>query len=135
MTERRSIYVEGFSHKNPIPAASRIGNMVYSGVILGTDPATGQLADSLEAQARLMFGHMRRIIEAAGGSVDDIIKVTVWMADRTQRAALNGPWQELFPNPASRPARHTQNADMDAGKHCECDFVAVITPIPQISGP
>lgn len=123
---RRSIYVDGFSHKNPIPAACRIGSMVYSGSIQGSDPATGQYGATLEEQSRLMFAQVKRIVEAAGGSVEDVIKMTVWMKDRTQRAALNGPWLEMFPHAQSRPARHTMNADLDGGKLIECDFVAVI---------
>jgi 2-iminobutanoate/2-iminopropanoate deaminase len=126
MSGRRSIYVEGFSHKNPIPAACRIGNLVYSGSIQGTDPATGQYGATLEAQCELMFAQVTRIVEAAGGGTADIVKMTVWMKDRTQRAALNGPWLRLFPDPNSRPARHTMNADLDGGKLVECDFVAVL---------
>jgi 2-iminobutanoate/2-iminopropanoate deaminase len=122
---RQSVYVQGFGHKNPIPAACRIGDLVWSGSIQGTDPETGDYGDTLEAQGRLMFGHVRRIAQAAGVSVDDIVKMTVWMKDRTQRAALNGPWLELFPDPASRPARHTMNADLDGAKLVECEFVAV----------
>ena len=41
MARRTSIYVEGFSHKNPIPAACRIGSVLESGSIQGTEPATG----------------------------------------------------------------------------------------------
>ena len=123
---RSSVYVEGFSHKNPIPAACRIGAMVYSGSIQGSDPATGQYGGTLEEQSRLMFEQVRRIVDAAGGGVGDIIKMTVWMKDRTRRAALNGPWLEMFPDPQSRPARHTMNADLDGGKLVECEFVAVI---------
>lgn len=125
-TRRRSIHVEGFGHKNPIPAACRIGGLVYSGSIQGTDPATGKYGDSLEAQCEFMFQQVVRIVEAAGGSAGDIVRMTVWMKDRTRRDALNGPWLRLFPDPQSRPARHTMNADLDGGKLVECDFVAVI---------
>lgn len=123
---RQSVYVAGFSHKNPIPAACRIGGMVYSGSIQGSDPATGQYGTTLEEQSRLMFAQVGRIVEAAGGSLADIVKVNVWMKDRNQRAALNGPWLEMFPDPQSRPARHTMNADLDGGKLVECEFVAVL---------
>ncbi len=126
---RRSIYLEGFGHSNPIPAACRIGNLVWSGSIQGTDPQTGEYGETLEAQSRLMFEQLRRIAQAAGVSVGDIIKVTVWMKDRTQRAALNGPWLEMFPDPESRPARHTMNGDLDGRKLVECEFIAV-APAP-----
>jgi 2-iminobutanoate/2-iminopropanoate deaminase len=126
MSRRKSIYVEGFSHKNPIPAACLIGGALYSGSIQGSDPATGKYGATLEEQCVLMFAHVRRIVEAAGGSTADIVSMTVWMADRTQRAALNVPWQEMFPDPYSRPARHTMNGNLDGGKLIECSFVALI---------
>ena len=85
-SRRKSIHIGGFKHANPIPNACRIGDLVMSGVILGRD-AAGQMPDSLEAQCANMFGHMKAIVEAAGGSTDDIIKMTVWLNDRTQAGA------------------------------------------------
>jgi len=123
---RRSIYADSFSHKNPIPAASRIDNMLYSGSIQGTDPATGAYGSTIERQCELMFDHVRRIVEAGGGSLADIIKMTVWMRDRSQRAALNTVWLRDFPDPQSRPARHTMQADLDGDKLIECDFIAIL---------
>ena len=126
MAKRTSIYVDGFGHKNPIPAACRIGNLVMSGGIHGIDPATGRVADGLDDQCRLMLGHVRRIVEAAGGTLDDIVKLTVWMTDRSQRAVLNRYWVELFPDEQSRPARHTMTAALDGGMLVQCDFTAVL---------
>jgi enamine deaminase RidA (YjgF/YER057c/UK114 family) len=124
---RTSIYIEGFSHKNPIPAASRIGPLVESGSVLGTDPATGKPAETIEAQCRFMLDNVRSIVEAAGGSTGDIVKLTVWMKDRSQRPALNVPWLEMFPDAASRPARHAIVApELDMGKLIECSFTAFI---------
>lgn len=124
---RKSIYAEGFGHKNPIPAACRIGNTIYSGSIQGTDPANGAYGATLAAQCELMFAHVQRIVEAGGGSLDDIIKMTVWMRDRSQRADLNAVWLRLFPDVTTRPARHTMQADLDGDKLIECDFVAVLS--------
>ncbi len=123
---RVSIRLEGLEHKNPIPAASRVGNLLMSGLISGVDPATGQLGASLGEQATHMFAQMRRILAAAGATAEDVIKVTVWMADRSQRAAINPAWLAMFPDEASRPARQTMTAELDAGKFVQCDFVAVL---------
>ena len=68
MPARKSIHLEGFGHKNPIPAACRLGNLVFSGSIQGTDPATGKYGATLEEQSALMFAQVRRIVEAAGGA-------------------------------------------------------------------
>ena len=127
MAQRKSIYVEGFSHKNPIPAACRIGNVVESGSIQGTDPATGQYGATLDEQCVLMFAHVKRIVEAAGGTLDDVLKMTVWMRDRANREPLNKVWKELFPDAQSRPARHAIHApELDGEKLIECSFVAII---------
>ena len=127
MARRESIYVDGFGHKNPIPAACRIGPLLESGSIQGNDPATGKPAASIEAQCRFMLDNVKKIVEAAGGSVADIAKLTVWMKDRSQRPALNVPWLEMFADASSRPARHTMHApELDMGKLVECSFTAWI---------
>jgi enamine deaminase RidA (YjgF/YER057c/UK114 family) len=124
-SRRKSVHIGGFKHANPIPNACRIGHLVMSGVILGRD-AAGQMPDSLEAQCANMFGHMKAIVEAAGGSTDDIIKMTVWLSDRTKRGPVNAEWLKMFPDEHSRPARHSLQMDMDGGALVQCDFTAVI---------
>ena len=124
---RKSIHIAGFKHANPIPNASRIGNLVMSGVILGRDGDTGKMPESLEAQCANMFAHMKAIVEAAGGSADDIIKMTVWLKDRSQRAPVNAEWVKMFPDEHSRPARHALPMDnMEGGALVQCDLTAVI---------
>jgi enamine deaminase RidA (YjgF/YER057c/UK114 family) len=124
-SRRKSIHIGGFKHANPIPNASRIGNLVMSGVILGRDSA-GKMPDGLEAQCANMFAHMKATVEAAGGSTDDIIKMTVWLKDRSQRAPVNAEWLKMFPDEHSRPARHALQMDMENGALVQCDFTAVI---------
>lgn len=126
MTKRQSIYVEGFGHKNPIPAGCRLGPVLMSGIVYGLDPATGKPAPTLDEQCALMFRHIRAIMAEAGGSTDDIVKVTVWLADRSQREPLNREWLAMFPDPATRPARQAMAAELDGGKLIQCDFVAVM---------
>lgn len=127
MSRRKSVHSAGFSHQNPIPAASRIGDLVASGVINGTDPVTGELGDDLASQCAHMFTHVRNIVEAAGGSTDDILKMTVWMQDRSQREALNAEWLAMFPDPDSRPARHAIQNPIESRFLIQCDLLAVIT--------
>jgi 2-iminobutanoate/2-iminopropanoate deaminase len=126
MARRQSIYIEGFGHKNPIPAACRLGNVVTSGIVYGLDVATGKPAEGLERQCELMFAHMRAIMIAAGGSLDDIMKFNVWMTDRSQREAINGEWLKTFPDPASRPARQTMQGSLGPGILVQCDFMAIL---------
>jgi 2-iminobutanoate/2-iminopropanoate deaminase len=125
MARRKSIHIGEFKHVNPIPNASRIGNLLMSGVILGRDVA-GAMPPRLEDQCANMFGHMKAIVEAGGGTTADIIKMTVWLQDRAQRGPVNAEWLKMFPDEHSRPARHTLQMDMDGGALVQCDFTAVI---------
>lgn len=108
MSIRESISIPGLAHGNlPIPTASKVGPLVHSGGILGMDPATHEIPEDLEAQCRLMFENVARVMAAAGGSPENIVKMTVWMADKAARELLNVEWLKMFPDAASRPARHT----------------------------
>ena len=126
MSKRRSIYIEGFGHKNPIPAACRLGDVVTSGIIYGLDVATGKPAAGLERQVALMFEHLRGVLAAAGATLDDIVKLNVWMIDRAQRQAINAEWLRLFPDPETRPARQTMQGELGPGILVQCDFIAVL---------
>ena len=127
MANRKSIEIEGFAHKNPIPAACRLGNMLMTGIITGTDPATGKLAATLEEQCANIFRHVRAVMAGAGGSTDNIVKMNVWMADRSKRDVLNAEWVKMFPDADSRPARHTSQTALEDGQLIVCDITAVFT--------
>jgi enamine deaminase RidA (YjgF/YER057c/UK114 family) len=128
MAKRQSVNGSRARHENPIPNASRIGNIVVSSVIGGANPGSRELPPALEQQVANVFTHIRHDIEAAGGSVDDIIKVTFWVKDPAkQREALNAEWVKMFPDPASRPARHTQHLPADSRALVQADFMAVLS--------
>jgi 2-iminobutanoate/2-iminopropanoate deaminase len=128
MEKRRSIDVAGASHVNPIPSASRRGPFVVSGAISGADPQTGKVPADLDEQCGLMFENVRRVMAAAGGSSDDIVKMTVWITDRALRPILNKHWVEIFPDANSRPARHTLTSrDFAPPMQIQCDLMAVLS--------
>ena len=89
MTRRKSIHIGEFKHANPIPNACRIGNLLMSGVILGRDPATGAMPERIEDQCANMFAHMKAIVEAGGGTTDDIIKGDTFHADYGQFGSVS----------------------------------------------
>jgi enamine deaminase RidA (YjgF/YER057c/UK114 family) len=128
MAKRRSINVPAARHENPIPNASRVGNIVMSSVIGGSNPGTRELPPTLEQQVSNVFVALRGDVEAAGGTVDDIVKVTFWVKDpASQRAALNAEWVKMFPDPDSRPARHTLALPPDSRALVQADFTAVLS--------
>ncbi len=127
-SRRKAIYVEGLGHgDHPIPAASRIGDTVYSGGVSGLDRATQAMPEALEDEVVHLFANMRATVEAAGGTVADIIRVTVFARDRAAVGpALNARWLEMFPDANDRPARHVNVAEIHPAMRIQCEFVAIL---------
>ncbi|PZQ22326.1 MAG: RidA family protein [Sphingopyxis macrogoltabida] len=125
---RRAIYIDGFAHgAQPIPAASRKGPLVVTGGVHGIDRATGALADGLEAQTEAMFDNLSAILVAAGGSMDDLVKLTVKVRSNEARMAVNRVWEVHFPDAATRPARHTLLVDALPGAMLvQCEGMAFV---------
>ena len=105
--KRESFEVEGLGHANPIPAVSRIGNLVVTGGVSGAEPSSGQMPEQVSAQCANMFANLRKVLAAAGATPEDVIRVTVWIKRPEVRADVNKQWVVMFPDPQSRPARHT----------------------------
>lgn len=124
---RRSIEVPGLGHGDtPIPLASVVGNLLVSGGIGPTDPATGATPDDADGQVAQAFANVRLVVEAAGGSVADIVKVDVFVADKSIRPAIDKYWTEMFPDKASRPARHVLSADQPGNRLLQLVITAVL---------
>jgi 2-iminobutanoate/2-iminopropanoate deaminase len=105
--DRRSIEIEGLSHLTAIPVASRVGPLLASSVIAPFTPGTRDVPATVEEQLANIFHHIGAMLDAAGATWDDIVKVDVWLADAADRPALEPLWEEHFPDADSRPARHT----------------------------
>lgn len=122
---RRSIEISGLHHGGlPIPQASVVGNLLVSSGISPIDPATGSVPEGVEEQVELVFGNARRVVEAAGGSTDDIVKVTVFVKDKSIRPVIDKSWLEMFPDEAARPARHALKTDLAAHVHIQLEIIA-----------
>ncbi|MEL5991786.1 RidA family protein [Microbacterium phosphatis] len=87
---------------------------------------TGELPAGLDAQLAQIFGHVRALMDQVGASTDDIMRMTVYLADFRDREALNREWLAMFPDRASRPARHVVKADLDGGLLAQADVIAVV---------
>jgi 2-iminobutanoate/2-iminopropanoate deaminase len=112
---RESIELDGAGHGAPIPSACRVGPLVMTSGIQGKSRETGEMGTGIAEQTRLAFENLAAAFEAAGGSVDDIAHVTVFMVSRGEREVLNKYWEEWFPDPESRPARHAIEMPLPGG--------------------
>lgn len=123
----RSIHVDGVKHGAPIPMGARVGNMIFSSGIIGADPSTGTVPEDLESQCLLAFANMKTMVENAGGKVENIGSIKVYMKDRSQREAVNRPWLEMFPDEDDRPARHAIEYDaFPPGVLVQLEVIAVV---------
>jgi enamine deaminase RidA (YjgF/YER057c/UK114 family) len=105
-----------------------IGPFMMSSGIFGMEPETRKTPDAVESQCKLMFANIRRVMEVAGGSVDDIIKVVIWAKDKSFKEAVNKEWLAMFPDEHSRPARHTMMYQGFSGNTLiQCEIVAVLS--------
>ncbi len=126
-SKRTSYDLPGMPHTNPIPTATRKGPLVVSGGIAGMDPATGQYLEGIDAQVEKMFENVREVMRMAGGTPEDIVKMTVWLPSRELRPHVNKGWVKMFPDAHSRPSRHSfNNPDLPKGCLVQCELMAYI---------
>ncbi len=90
----------------PYSQATRAGNTVFLSGQIPLDPATGELvAGGIEAQARQAFRNLEAVCRAAGGSLDDVARVGLYLTDLREFGAVNAVMAEFFAEPF--PARST----------------------------
>jgi reactive intermediate/imine deaminase len=109
----------------PYSQAIRAGDTVYLSGQIGLDPETGNLRDGTAAQTQQVFENLRAVAKAAGGSLDDIVKVTLLLADIADFARVNEIMTGFFVKPY--PARATyQVAALPKGARVEVEAVLVL---------
>jgi reactive intermediate/imine deaminase len=109
----------------PYSQAIRVGNIVYLSGQIGLDPQTGQLVDGLEAQTHRVLQNLRAVAAASGGTLDDIVKVSLLMVDLGGFAKVNEIMVSYFKTPY--PARMTyQVAALPRGALVEVEGTLVL---------
>lgn len=126
MARREVLELPGLGHSNPIPYAVKIGSMVFTGGISGQDPSTGNVPADPEQQVAHAFRNMQAVIEKAGGTTDDIAKVTVYLKDMALRQLVNVEWVKMFPDEHNRPVRHTLPSDSPTNPGIQLEMTAVL---------
>ena len=89
----------------PYSQAIVSGDLVFCAGQLGIDPATGEVADGVEAQADRAIRNLGAVLDAAGCSFADVVKTTIFLADINDFAAVNAIYARYMVDPA--PARST----------------------------
>jgi reactive intermediate/imine deaminase len=109
----------------PYSQAIRAGSTVYLSGQLGLDPQTGNLREGIEAQTRQVLDNLQAVAAAAGGSLDDIVKVTLLLTDLADFSKVNEIMAARFKQPY--PARATyQVAALPKAGQIEVEAVLVL---------
>ena len=110
----------------PYSQAVRQGDTVYLSGQIPLDPNSGLLIEGdIDAQARRAFDNLRAVCEAAGGSLDDVVRLGLYLTDLGQFAAVNAVMSDYFEAPY--PARSTIGvASLPRGAQFEVDAVMVL---------
>jgi 2-iminobutanoate/2-iminopropanoate deaminase len=109
----------------PYSQAIVAGGFVFCSGTAGIDPATGVMADGIEAQTDQALQNLAAILEAAGASMADLVKVTIFYADVDDFARLNEIYASHMPDPP--PARSAPaNIKLPRGLLVSIDAIAVM---------
>lgn len=102
--------------------AVRAGNAVYLSGQIGFDPATMELVEGIDAQIDRVFRNLQAVVQAAGGSFDDVVRVTVYLTDLGHFGKVNETMARYFREPY--PARAAIGvASLPRGALVEIDAV------------
>ena len=109
----------------PYSQAVRAGGTVYLSGQIPLDPATGELVQAdIATEARRVFDNLKAVCEAAGGSLDDVTRVGIYLTDLSDFAQVNAVMADYFQSPY--PARSTiQVSGLPRGARVEVDAVLV----------
>lgn len=110
----------------PYSAGVSTGCMVFTAGQVGIDPATGKMVEGgIQAQTRQVFMNLQAILEAAGSSLDQVVKTTVFMQDMGEFAMMNEVYATFFTE--KFPARSTfQVGALPAGAAVEIEAIALL---------
>jgi len=104
---REIIQVEGLAHRDPLPNGVRIGDYVFSSVIVPQDLATAKTVEGPEAQTDQCFDNMRVFMEKAGGGVEDVVLQWVYLNDFEYQKYMVDVYLKAWPEGGYQSARKT----------------------------
>lgn len=111
----------------PYSAGVRAGNMIFTAGQLGIDPLSGQfVSDEVVEQTRQALKNLQAILEAAGSSLDNVVKTTVFLRDMNDFGEMNAVYAEFFTD--NFPARSAvQVARLPKDAAVEIEGIALVS--------
>ena len=115
-------------HHNPVPNAAILRGLLVTSSILGKRLDSDEYPADKGEQTALVFRYLEAILDEAGATSQDVIKLDLYFADKADRALANEHWLRLWPDPAHRPARQAHQAVLPDG--C-CLQIVAMAVLPQ----
>lgn len=112
--------------KATVPHAVRVNDMLYASGLSGTDPVTGEPLGDLKRQIATALQHMRRLVEKAGGSIDNVGRAVGFCTRVEDRDMVDQVWMDMFPDPSDKPAFKVLVGDLPQGHLIRIDCVALL---------
>ena len=120
--DRKVIQPQGSKGAGPYSPAIMVDDLVFTSGQLGLD-ASGKLAEGIEAQTKQALDNVKAVVEAAGSSMDKLVKVTIFMTDIKDYGTVNKIYSGYFSK--DFPARTAlQVANLPMGGLIEIEAVA-----------
>ncbi|SPF42065.1 ketoacid-binding protein [Candidatus Desulfosporosinus infrequens] len=99
----------------PYSQGVKVGNLIFTSGQLPLNPQSGELVADIEGATRQSLDNVKAVLEAAGASMDKIIKIVVFLRDMNDFAAMNAVYATYFPNdPPARSAVQVARLPKDA---------------------
>jgi 2-iminobutanoate/2-iminopropanoate deaminase len=110
----------------PYSQAVRVGNFIYTAGQIALIPETGKLVEEgIDIQTRQVMQNLANVLEAAGSSLDNIVKTTIFVTNMADFTTVNEVYGSFFAN--NPPARSTvQVAALPLGAKVEIEAVAIV---------
>ena len=109
----------------PYSQAVRVGSLVYTAGQIGLDPLLGHLRTGIAAQTRQVMANLRAVLAAAGSSMDQVVKTTIFLQDMGDFATVNQIYGSAFT--VTPPARSTVAvAALPLGALVEIEVIALV---------
>ncbi|NLY44866.1 MAG: RidA family protein [Tissierella sp.] len=110
----------------PYSQAIKAGNMIYTSGQLHINPENGELIkDDIQAQTKQSLENVKAILEEGGATLEDVVKVTIFMTDISKFSLVNEVYGQYFSN--HKPARSCVGVkELPLGGEIEIEAVAII---------
>jgi 2-iminobutanoate/2-iminopropanoate deaminase len=109
----------------PYSVAIKVGNLVFLSGQTGLDPMTNELVPGgIDVETRQVLTNLKNVLEAAGSSMEMVIKTTVFLRDMNDFTKMNSVYAEFFKD--GFPARTTVQAVVPRGGAVEIELVAAL---------